>query len=157
MSRQVISFHYTLTNKAGKVIDTSRQREPLSFLEGTGQIIPGLEKTLIVMKKGQSSDIQVPCKEAYGPYDQKQIYRVPRQKFPPDMQIKAGDVLRIGEDHDYRSVMIVEITDTEVVLDANHPLAGQDLFFAVEITDNRDATAEEVTHGHAHGAHGHHH
>ena len=157
MPQQAISFHYTLTNKTGDVIDTSRQREPMVFLEGAGQIIPGLEKALIAMKKGESGNVEVSCKEGYGPYDQKQIYRVPREKFPSDMKLKNGNLLRIGQENDHKTVIVIEIDDSQVVLDANHPLAGQDLFFAVEITDSREAATDEVAHGHAHGAGGHHH
>lgn len=156
MTRQVISFHYTLSDKAGKVQDTSRGGDPLTFLQGSGQIIPGLETALINLEKGSKKDITVPYAEAYGPYDQALIYEVPRNKFPNE-QIQIGDRFQVGKDEHYQVVTVIEISTERVVLDANHPLAGKDLTFAVEMMDIRPATPEELSHGHAHGAGGHHH
>ena len=156
MTRQVITFHYTVTDKNGKVHDTSQGGEPLIFLEGAGQIIPGLEKALLKLKKGNKERVPVAYPEAYGPYDQKLIYQVARSKFQNE-PIQVGDMFQIGKGDHYEIVTVLEITDQQVTLDANHPLAGKDLNFAVEIIDVRPATADEVNHGHAHGAGGHHH
>ena len=156
MAKQVISFHYTLTDKNGKKIDSSVGNTPVMFLEGIGQIIPGLEKILVVLDKGDKKIVTVPYPEAYGAYDQTLISQVPREQFPVK-EVQVGDMFKVGKAEDYRVVTVIEVKDAEVVLDGNHPLAGQDLTFAVEIMERRDATAEEMTHGHAHGPHGHSH
>ena len=156
MANQVISFHYTLTDEEGKTMDTSVGSDPLTFLEGVGQIIPGLEKELVQLDKGVKKTIYVPCKEAYGEFDKSLINKVAKDKFPSG-KIKVGDMLQLHKGNSYQVVTILEITDSEVTLDANHPLAGKNLNFAVEITDKRPATSEEMSHGHVHGAGGHHH
>ena len=156
MSQSVISFHYVLTDKSGKTIENSKGKEPLSYLEGVGQIIPGLEKELGALKVGDKKEVTVPYQEAYGAYNQTLIYSVEREKFPAG-DIKIGDVYQVGAGDSYQLVTVIEITETQVTLDANHPLAGQDLTFNVEILEKREATAEEIAHGHIHGAGGHHH
>ena len=156
MTSQVISFHYTLTDKTGKVQDTSRGGEPLTFLQGSGQIIPGLESALLNLKKGDKKDIAVAYTEAYGPYDQTLIQEVPRDQFPNE-QIQIGDRFQIGKGEHYQIVTVIEVSEKRVVLDANHPLAGKDLNFNVEMMDIRSATPDELSHGHVHGHGGHHH
>jgi FKBP-type peptidyl-prolyl cis-trans isomerase SlyD len=156
MSHHVISFHYTLTDNQGKQIDSSRGSSPLTFLSGAGQIIPGLEKYLLDMKFGDQKKISVPHQEAYGTFDQNRIYKVQRSQLPTQ-EIKVGDVFATGEAASYQEVMVVEVQGDNIVLDGNHPLAGKDLTFDVEITNTRVASPEEVTHGHVHGEGGHHH
>jgi len=156
MLKQVITFHYTLTDKKGNVIDFSTGKNPLIFLEGSGQIIPGLEAVLVMMNKGGKKDVHIPYQEAYGPYDEKLISKAPRHKFPAT-EIKVGDAFQVGGGESYQIVTVIEVGEIEITLDGNHPLAGQDLSFSVEIVDRRDATAEELAHGHVHGAGGHHH
>lgn len=156
-TQRVVTFHYTLTNTTGETLDSSRGHEPMSYLEGMGQIIPGLESKMTFLKKGDKTTIQVLAADAYGPKIQELLARVPRAEFPVPT-VKVGDRFRTGEAHEHGPVFVVlEVTDKEVVLDGNHPLAGQDLTFDVEITDMRLATAEELSHGHAHGPNGHHH
>ena len=145
-----------IKDKEGKVIDESPASEPVVFLTGVGQIIPGLEAEILTLKKGDKKNIDVPSAKAYGPYNQEEIFQVDRGKFPkPD--IKVGDVFRIGQDNDFKVVTVVDLDGASVTLDANHPLAGKDLSFSVEIFENREATAEEMSHGHVHGEVGHHH
>lgn len=156
MAKQVISFHYRLTDSKGKEVDSSLDSEPLAFLEGSGQIIPGLEGTLLTLGIGDKKTVTVPYKDAYGAYDQSLIVQVPRDKFPAQ-EVKVGDMFQVQNGDHPQVVMVVEIKDGNVTIDANHPLAGQDLTFDVEITARRDATADEILHGHAHGPHGHHH
>jgi len=139
MAKQVITFHYTLTDKSGKTIDSSRDGEPLAFLEGAGQIIPGLENALLLLKLGDRKDLKIPYIEAYGPYDQTLVYQVPLSKLPSD-QTKVGDMFQVGKNDHYQVVTVVEVSEMQVTVDANHPLAGQDLNFAVEIMATRDAT-----------------
>ncbi len=154
MVKQVISFHYRLTDKKGQEIDSSVGADPLMFLEGGGQIIPGLEKFLITLQAGDKKEITVPYQEAYGAYDQILISQVPRDRFPAQ-EIKIGDMFQVGKESHQQIVMVIDISDSLVTIDANHPLAGQDLTFAVEIVSRRDAMTEEILHGHAHGPHGH--
>lgn len=157
MSRKVISFHYTLTNTAGETLDTSSGREPLTFLGGSGQIIPGLEKELANMKSGDKKVIQVKAADAYGEHDKALLGEVPRAAFPTT-DLKVGDQFQAQSgDGRPRMVTVTEVGEETVKVDANHPLSGQDLKFDVEVTEVRDATDEEMSHGHVHGAGGHHH
>jgi FKBP-type peptidyl-prolyl cis-trans isomerase SlyD len=156
MSHQVISFHYTLTDQSGKQLDSSRGAQPLTFLSGLGQIIPGLEKILIDMTSGERKNVTVMHQEAYGVFNQGLVYKVSRTQLP-SQEIKLGDVFATGEGATYQEVMVVDLTDEFAVLDGNHPLAGKDLTFDVEITMTRQATPEEVAHRHVHGEGGHHH
>lgn len=156
MPKQVLSFHYTLTDEQGKQIDSSTGLSPMLFLEGSGQIIPGLEVELLRMQVGDQKQVNVPYGEAYGAYDQNQVYRVSRKNFPPG-DLAVGDAFEMGEGNQYRIITVLEVVNDEVVVDANHPLAGKNLVFQVELINRRDATADELTHGHAHGEGGHHH
>ena len=151
MSKKVIAFHYVLTDKAGLTIDKSDEGEPLAFMTGVGQIIPGLESVLITMNLGEKRRIDVPAAQAYGERDLGRIVNVKRDQLP-EGDIKVGDMFR-GADEEVVTVTAVNLDG--VVLDANHPLAGQDLIFVVEIASVREATNEELAHGHAHGADGH--
>lgn len=155
---RVVSFHYTLKDKAGKTIDSSDKQGPMVFMEGAGQIIPGLESELKKLKSGDKKNISVKATDAYGEYRKDMVVEVPRSQFPKGEKIQVGDRFQVSEDHEPSPVFtVVTITDTAVTLDGNHPLAGQDLSFDVEVTEIRDATEEELSHGHAHGPGGHHH
>ena len=156
MNNQVISFEYVLTAKGGKVIDASAKGKPLIFITGMGQIIPGLEAVLLQMGPGQKKTVTIEAKEAYGVHDERAIYKVDRSKLPSP-EIKIGDIFEVGQGDNFSAVTITAINGDEITLDGNHPLAGEDLTFAVEIVEKRPATAEELTHGHAHGAGGCHH
>lgn len=157
MGPKVISFHYTLKDHDGKVLESSTGDEPLSFLQGVGQIIPGLENVLGGMKIGDKQTILVTADQAYGEYDESMIVEVPRAQIPkPD--VKVGDQFQADSGGGHAQVVVVtKVTDTAVTVDANHPLAGQDLTFDVEIMAVREASKEEMEHGHAHGPGGHHH
>ncbi len=156
MKKRVVSFHYTLTDADGKMLDSSSGREPLTYMEGVGQIIPGLEKELANLKKGDKRKISVAAAEAYGLRDEAKIIKVPRETLPAQ-GIKVGDRFTGGDDPHAPIFVVIESSETEVTLDANHPLASVDLTFDIELTDFREATAEEISHGHAHGEHGHSH
>ena len=156
MSNQVISFDYVLTAKGGQVIDASAKGKPLIFISGLGQIIPGLEKILLEMTPTQKKTVTIEAREAYGIHDDRLIYKVDRSKLP-NADIKIGDMFEVGEGENFAPVTITAINGDEVTLDGNHPLAGEDLTFAVEIVQNRPATADELAHGHVHGAGGCHH
>lgn len=156
MSQRVISFHYTLTDKSGKVIDASKERGPLSFMEGIGQIIPGLERQLSILKVGDKKKIQVPAAEAYGERDEQRVVKVQPDQLPTK-EVKVGDKFSGGPEAHAPVFVVTNVTSTEVTLDGNHSLAGVDLIFDVELTAVREATEEELSHGHAHGEHGHSH
>ncbi|HLF18867.1 MAG TPA: peptidylprolyl isomerase [Candidatus Omnitrophota bacterium] len=156
MSKQVITFHYELKDESGKIMDSSKGGTPLSFLEGSDQIIPGLEEALILLKKGEAKDVRVPYEDAYGPYDQKLVAQVALNQFPAGAP-KVGDVFQIEKDGMHRLITVIEINGDNVTIDGNHPMAGKNLNFWVQIVERRDATSDEIDHGHAHVAGGHHH
>ena len=154
MSQRVISFHYKLTDPTGKLIDSSNGKPPLAYIEGAGAIIPGLERQLTGLKKGDKKIIQVPAAEAYGLKEEARKITVKREEIPAK-EVKVGDRFSGGKDAHAPIYRVTQLTDTEVTLDGNHPLAGIDLTFDIDLTDIREATAEEMAHGHAHGEHGH--
>jgi len=156
MSNQVISFDYVLTAKGGQVIDASAKGKPLIFISGLGQIIPGLETILLEMETTQKKTVTIEAKDAYGVHDDRLIYKVERSKLP-NAEVKIGDMFEVGEGENFAPVTITAINGDEITLDGNHPLAGEDLTFAVEIVQKRPATADELAHGHVHGAGGCHH
>ena len=148
----VVTFHYTVKDKeTGEVYDSSYQRgQPLKVLIGVNQIIPGLEKRLIGLKKGDQAVIEVPAEEAYGPKDPQLIQKLPREYFE-GVQLEKGLPLQMRTpDGQVIYLKVVDFDDKEVTVDMNHPLAGRDLVFEVKIEDVREATPEEKEHGHAH-------
>ncbi len=157
--KRVISFHYTLTDSTGEVIDTSRdQTVPFSYLEGMGQIIPGLERALALLAVGDKRKIEVAAADAYGVADEQLVVEVPREKLPNSQELQEGDQFQAnGPNGEVLLFRVIEIAGEQVKLDGNHPLAGEDLTFDVEMMAVRDATPEELSHGHAHGEGGHHH
>ncbi len=156
MSQRVISFHYTLTDKSAQVIDHSKERGPMTFMEGAQQIIPGLERQLLALKVGDKQRIQVSAAEAYGERNEKMIIKVQPEQLP-HKDVKVGDKFSGGKEPHAPVFTVIHVTPTEITLDGNHMLAGVDLIFDVELTAIREATAEELAHGHAHGEHGHSH
>ena len=156
MSNRVITFHYTLSDSAGNVLDSSQQGEPLAFIEGVGMMLPALEEALSSCSPGDRKEVDVAADEAYGPYDGTQVIQVPRDQMP-QQEIVVGDLFAAEEDEHAHPYRVTEITDDHVTLDGNHPLAGIDLHFDVEVVEVREATEEELDHGHVHGPGGHHH
>ena len=158
-TKRVISFHYTLTDSSGEVIDTSRDSDaPFSYLEGMSQIIPGLEKAMALLSVGDQRKIEVAAADAYGVADEQLVVEVPREKLPNSEELAEGDQFQAnGPNGEMLLFRVLEVMGDSVKLDGNHPLAGEDLTFDVEVMAIRDATSEEMAHGHAHGAGGHHH
>ena len=143
MNRRTITFHYTLKDGNGRLIDTSRGNAPMPFLEGAGQIIEGLEEQLRLMKAGEKRLVVVPPERAYGVHDAGLVQRIPRAHLPVD-DPKAGDQFQTGPDRHAPVVTVRAVEGDEVLLDANHPLAGQTLHFEVELVAERSATQEEL-------------
>jgi FKBP-type peptidyl-prolyl cis-trans isomerase SlyD len=155
MASRVISFHYTLTDPDGKQLDSSQGGQPMSFLEGVGQIIPGLESKLGKMSPGDKQQVKVAAKDAYGEHNAEHVFEVPLERLPTK-EVKVGDQFRMGDEGRAFVVTVSGVEGDTVKLDGNHPLAGVDLTFDVEVTGIRDATDDEVAHGHAHGPGGAH-
>jgi FKBP-type peptidyl-prolyl cis-trans isomerase SlyD len=154
----VVSIHYTLTVDDGMVVDSSRGGTPFEYLHGAGNIVPGLETRLEGRAVGESLQVAVPPGEGYGEHDPRGVARVPRDAFPEDVELEPGMQFS-GEDErgNQHVVWISAVEGDVVVVDRNHPLAGRTLHFDVTIEGVRAATNEERSHGHVHGAHGHHH
>ena len=153
----VVSLEYSLHLGDGEVIDSSEGGEPLVYLHGAGQIVPGLERQLDGMEVGDSKQVVIAPTDGYGEREQENVRQESRAKFG-DQPIQAGDELvAIDEDHNQLPVRIEKIEGDEVTVDFNHPLAGKTLHFDVKVRDVRAATAEELSHGHVHGAGCHHH
>ncbi|HWA86859.1 MAG TPA: peptidylprolyl isomerase [Opitutus sp.] len=147
MSARVVTFHYTLRDPAGKIIDTSLGGDPVTYLEGAGQVIDGLDEQLRSASAGEKRRIVVPAAKAYGERDPGQVRRVKRTRLPVEGELKAGDTFQAGADRHAPVVAVVSVEGDDVVLDANHPLAGVDLTFDVEVLAVRAATAEEARRG----------
>jgi FKBP-type peptidyl-prolyl cis-trans isomerase SlyD len=154
---QVVSIHYTLRNDAGDLIDASSVGEPLAYLHGHGNLIAGLERELTGKSPGDKLQVKVAAADAYGEYDPELVQRVPRRALKGIANVRVGMRLQTQSGHDARPVTVTQLTGDMVTLDGNHPLAGQNLNFEVEIAAVRPATPEELSHGHVHGAGGHHH
>ena len=156
MSQRVLSFHYNLTNNEGKTLDSSRNGKPFPVMEGAHQIIPALEAVLFTMQVGDKKIVNLPAEQAYGVLDERLKIKVPRNKLP-EGEIKLGMMFRGGPGPTDPIFTVTQVVDDQVSLDGNHPLAGVDLNFDVEVMEIREATQEELSHGHAHGPDGHHH
>jgi FKBP-type peptidyl-prolyl cis-trans isomerase SlyD len=157
MTQHVYGFHYTLKDKDQNIIDTSADTTPLVFLENSGQIIPGLEQVVVTMNIGDKKNVEIKAADAYGEVIPDLQITVQKSQFPADKEIKLGDQFQVNEEEDAPIFTVVEIEEENIHIDGNHPMAGHDLFFDVELTEKREATQEEMDHGHAHGPGGHHH
>ncbi|MEI8297281.1 MAG: peptidylprolyl isomerase [Pseudomonadota bacterium] len=153
----VVVIHYTLKNDAGEVLDSSAGADPLAYIQGGGNIIPGLEEALEGKQAGDKFDVSIPAEKAYGVHDKSLIQQVPRRSFQTGTDVKAGMRFTAQTEHGPRQVVVTRVTGDMVSVDGNHPLAGQALHFAVELIEVRAASAEEMSHGHVHGPGGHHH
>lgn len=153
----VVTIHYTLKDDAGEVIDSSASGEPLAYLHGHGNIVPGLEKELTGRDVGDKVSVMVPPAEGYGEYDKDLVQSVPRRALRGIKDVRAGMHLHAQTEQGPRTVTVTRVAGDMVTLDGNHPLAGKNLNFDIQIEDVRQATEEELSHGHVHGAHGHHH
>lgn len=153
-----VSFHYTLTDDDGQTLDSSAGKDPLAYLHGAGNIIPGLESALAGKSVGDAMVVAVTAAEGYGEVQKELIQEVPRDAF------QGVDSIEVGMQFEAQTgqggtvpVTVTAVTEETVTVDGNHPLAGKNLNFDVSIEDVRDATEEELEHGHVHGVGGHEH
>ncbi|MBN1789610.1 MAG: peptidylprolyl isomerase [Bacteroidales bacterium] len=157
---KVVSLIYELrvNGKAGEVIEKVDNNSPLTFLFGTGSLLPKFEDNLAGLKVGDSFDFNLVSEDAYGQFDEGSVIKVPLQAFQMDGKVdydlvKIGNKIPMQDSEGHRLTGVVKTVDTDsVTMDFNHPLAGNHLFFKGEITDIRQATEEEITHGHLHSA-----
>jgi FKBP-type peptidyl-prolyl cis-trans isomerase SlyD len=154
--QSVVTIDYTLTDPHGEVLDSSTADEPLTYIHGSGSIIPGLENALAGKAAGDAIQVTIPPADGYGDRDEDLVQAVPRERFP-DGSIEVGMRFHAEGEDGTRVVTVVAVDEQKVTVDANHPLAGMTLAFAVKILEVRDATADELEHGHVHGKGGHHH
>ncbi|EWH01757.1 FKBP-type peptidyl-prolyl cis-trans isomerase [Halomonas sp. BC04] len=147
----VVAFHYTLTNDAGEVLDSSEGRDPLTYLHGAGNIIPGLEKELEGRESGEKLNVTVAPEEGYGEVQPQLVQEVPRDAFQGVEAVEPGMQFQAQTQGGPLMVTVTKIEGDTVTVDGNHPLAGQKLNFDVEIADVREASQEEIEHGHVHG------
>ncbi len=154
---KVVMIDYTLTNARGEVLDSSKDGPPLPYLHGAGNIIPGLEAALEGKNEGDTVLASIPPEDAYGNRDEQLVQEVPRDRFEGIQNVAVGMEFQASTDAGVHVVKVVAIDDDTVTVDANHALAGEVLNFDVKVVEVRDATEEELAHGHVHGPGGHHH
>ena len=155
--QKVVTIHYTLKGDGGEVLDASAAGEPLAYLHGAGNIIPGLESALEGKSAGDKLSVTVAPEQGYGVRDEGLVQSVARSAFQGVQELAPGMRFKAGGPQGTRVVVVTQVEKDLVTVDANHPLAGQTLHFEVELAAVRDATREELEHGHVHGAGGHHH
>ena len=154
---KVVSIDYTLTGENGQVLDSSKGKEPLAYLHGANNIIPGLESALEGKAAGDQLNVSIPPERAYGTRDERMVQAVPRTAFQGVADIQPGMQFQAQTQQGARLITVVGVEGDQVTIDANHPLAGATLNFDVKVVDVRDATEQEKSHGHVHGPGGHQH
>ncbi len=155
---KVVTMNYTLKDFEGNVIQTTGKEEPFQFLSGNKQILPKLEQEINNMIIGSQKNVKIAAKEAYGEYDEQAVQQVSKNNFPKDIDLVVGmEFVANSPEGEQMPFVVKDIKNEEVTVDFNHPLAGKDLEFDVELVDVRDATPDEMQHGHVHGSGGHYH
>ena len=155
-NQTVVTIDYTLTDEKGEVLDSSKGEEPLTYIHGSGNIVPGLENALTGKSVGDSMQMTIAPVDGYGERDEELVQAVPRERFPA-ATIEVGMRFHAQGSDGSQVVTVVAVDDSHVTVDANHPLAGMTLAFDVTVLEVRDATADELEHGHVHGEGGHEH
>ena len=151
----IVRFHYDLADEAGQPIESSREREPMAILYGAGNVIPGIEKAIEGRRAGERLQVTVPPAEGYGERREGLTQRVPKKFFNEARKLRPGDSTVLGSNQGPRVVTVLKIGETVIDVDLNHPMAGRTLCFDIEIIEAREASAEEIAHGHAHEPGGH--
>ncbi|OKY25893.1 MULTISPECIES: FKBP-type peptidyl-prolyl cis-trans isomerase [Thalassotalea] len=147
---KVVMLHYAVSDSEDTLIDSSYDHQPLAVIHGTGYLIPGLEEALTDHQAGDKFEVEVTAENAYGERHDGFVQTVPKSLFQGIEDLDVGSQLRATTDEGEQTVIVVDVQDEEITVDGNHPLAGIDLKFDVEIIEVRDATAEELEHGHVH-------
>ncbi|RHW75184.1 peptidylprolyl isomerase [Colwellia sp. RSH04] len=155
----VVVMHYAVSDSEGTLIDSSYDDKPMAIIQGTGYLIPGLEDALIDHAVGDKFEVAVASEQAYGPRHDEYVQTVPKAVMQGVEDLAVGTQLRATTDDGEQTVIVIDVTEDEVTVDGNHPLAGIDLSFDVEILEVREATEDELAHGHVHteGGCGHNH
>jgi len=148
---KVVVMHYAVSDSEGTLIDSSYDHKPLSIIHGTGYMIPGLEDALVDHVTGDKFEVEVSADKAYGERHEGFVQSVPKAMFEGVDELTVGTQLRATTDEGEQTVIVIDVQDDEITVDGNHPLAGIDLQFDVEILEVRDATEDELAHGHVHG------
>ena len=156
---KVVVMHYAVSDNEGTLIDSSYDHNPLAIIHGTGYMIPGLEDALVDHEVGDKFEVDVPAEKAYGERHDGYVQTVPKAMFEGIENLEVGTQLRATTDEGEQTVIVIDVQEEEITVDGNHPLAGINLQFDVEILEVRDATEEELAHGHVHseGGCGHQH
>jgi FKBP-type peptidyl-prolyl cis-trans isomerase SlyD len=154
---KVVTFHYTLKDVSGEEIESSVEAEPMTYLHGGNNIIIGLEKAMQDRQSGDKFEVTIAPEEAYGARQEANVQRIPLKKLKGIGKIMPGQVLNLQTKDGPVQVTVLKMGRFNVDVDANHPLAGETLTFDIEITEVRDASKEEIEHGHVHGPGGHEH
>lgn len=154
---KAVSFHYTLKNADGEQMESSRDKDPMSYLHGANNIIPGLEKAMEGRSVNDEFSVTVEPEEAYGVRNEKNVQRLPMKRLKGIGKVSVGQVLTLQTNNGPVQVTVLKVGRFNIDVDGNHPLAGKQLTFDVEITDIRDASDEELEHRHVHGPGGHQH
>lgn len=152
MAPRVFTIHYQILDASGSVMEDSRPGDPLTFMEGAGQILPDLEVGVLKLKAGEKGSIEVSSDHAFGPREEGRVVKIERE--PKEKKaLEIGQTVALGKEQ--APATVIDVTGAYYIVDANHPFAGMDLRFDIEVLAVRAATAEEIQHGHAHGPHGH--
>lgn len=154
---RIVTIHYTLKDDDGAVLDSSAGADPLTYIQGHGNLVAGLEKALEGRQGGNTLTVVVAPAEGYGTRDEALVQRVPKRKLQGAGDIKKGMQFQARTEDGMRLFTVTAVVGDMVTLDGNHPLADQTLHFDIEVVDVREATAEELEHGHVHGPGGHRH
>ena len=157
--KKVVLIHYTLKDNSGETLDSSEGNDPMAYIQGIGNLIPGLEEALEGKLTGDKVNVTVAPEKGYGVRNEDNVHIVPLSSFQAegDEKLTEGMQVRVETNEGVSIADVAKIDGEDVTLDLNHPLAGETLHFDVEIIDIREATKEELEHGHAHGPGGHHH
>jgi len=154
--KKVVTFHYSLSDAQREPIESSRDRDPMAYLHGAGNIVPGLEKAMSGKAVGDQFEVTVEPAEAYGERNEDGVQRISSKHFKHTGKLAPGQQVVLQTNQGQIQVTVVKVGRFNIDVDRNHPLAGKTLIFDVEVTDIRDATEEEIKHGHAHGPGGAH-
>jgi len=155
--QKVVSLNYTVKDTEGQVVDSSEGAAPMVYLHGQGNIIPGLEAALVGKAPGEEFDVTVEPADAYGEYNEEILQVVPRTVFEGIESIEAGMVFTAQDQNGPVQLTVAKVDGDDITVDPNHPLSGKTLHFSGSVIEVREATEEELTHGHVHGEDGHQH